>query len=262
MIGFYLKKNFCDGWDNMLQMLVVNLIFLLYTVTVCFFVSRVVSRNIALGVSFSILCFAGGMVLVFAYGSCAAAIADFGTPSIRDFFVAIPGAARDGFFFGLLCGVLLAAGFIGIPGYFSINNLVGFSLGIVLFWFEVIAALALQWFLPIRSLMHNTFGKCLKKSFIIFFDNPGFSIFIAFYSLILLILSVFLFFLLPSVTGILLAETNALRLRLYKYDWLEQHPEITSRREQKEVPWDKLIEEDRETLGPRKLKSFIFPWKD
>ena len=35
-----------------------------------------------------------------------------------------------------------------------------------------------------------------------------------------------------------------------------------TKKERRQIPWEELIYEDRETLGPRKLKSFIFPWKD
>ena len=66
----------------------------------------------------------------------------------------------------------------------------------------------------------------------------------------------------PSLAGISINKANALRLRLYKYDYLEKHPELTTKRDRKEIPWDELIQEDRDTLGPRKLRSFLFPWKD
>ena len=110
--------------------------------------------------------------------------------------------------------------------------------------------------------MHNDFKKCLKKSFIIFFDNAGFSVFMLLYNTVLLAMSVFLFFLLPSAAGITLALTNALRLRLYKYDWLENHPELKTRKEQKNIPWDELLQNDKDMVGHRSFKSFIFPWKE
>ena len=44
--------------------------------------------------------------------------------------------------------------------------------------------------------------------------------------------------------------------------YLEEHPELTTKKERKNIPWEELIYEDRETLGPRKLRSFLFPWKD
>jgi hypothetical protein len=84
---------------------------------------------------------------------------------------------------------------------------------------------------------------------------------VAIYNLVLIALSIFFIGLIPSMAGISIGNTNALRIRLYKYDYLEEHPEITGR-QRKKIPWEELIYEDRETLGPRKLRSFLFPWKD
>ena len=75
-------------------------------------------------------------------------------------------------------------------------------------------------------------------------------------------LSVLLIGLTPSIGGISIAKQNALRIRLYKYDYLEEHPELKTKKERRQIPWEELIYEDRETLGPRKLRSFLFPWKD
>ena len=74
-------------------------------------------------------------------------------------------------------------------------------------------------------------------------------------------LTIITFGLIPGLNGINLTCTNALRLLLYKYDWIEVNPTLT-RKEQKDVPWDDLLVNDRRTLGPRTLRSFIFPWKD
>ena len=67
---------------------------------------------------------------------------------------------------------------------------------------------------------------------------------------------------LPSFAGILINKANALRIRLYKYDYLEEHPEIKTKKERNYIPWDELIQDDKDALGPRKLRSFLFPWKD
>jgi len=111
-------------------------------------------------------------------------------------------------------------------------------------------------------LMHNNFKKCLKKCFIVFFDNTGFSIFMAFYNLVMIVLSVFFVGFVPSLAGILIADTNAMRLRLYKYDYLEEHPELKTKKERKQIPWEELLYDDKETLGPRNFKSFFFPWRE
>ena len=75
------------------------------------------------------------------------------------------------------------------------------------------------------------------------------------------------FLIVPGLNGILLSSTKALRLRLYKYDWIEKmsgtDPEFENNRDKRnEVPWDELLADDKESLGPRKLSSFVFPWKN
>ena len=262
MFLFYLKKNFYDGWDNVGQMVVVNLIILLYSALMFFAVGAASNLNTGLGFLVFVASCAGFAILVMAYGENAVAIANYETRSVKEYFSQIKSCAKDGFLFGALCGILISACFIGIPGYLSFKTTLGFILAVILFWIGVISLLALQWFIPLRSLLHNDFRKCLKKCFIIFFDNTFFSILVAFYTFLMIPLSVFLFFLIPSAAGILLAQINALRLRLYKYDYLEQHPELTTRDEQKDIPWDELIREDKECTGTRSLRSLIFPWKE
>ena len=144
---------------------------------------------------------------------------------------------------------------------FRSGKLIGIFFASCVFWLVFIAALSLQWFLPVKVLLKNDFKIALKKCFYIFFDNPGLSLFLFFYHCALAVLSVFLLGAAPGITGILLSLTNALRLLLYKYDYLDSHPEITGK-ERRKIPWDELLRNDRETLGPRTLRSFIFPWKD
>jgi len=260
MVFFYLKKNFCDGWDNLLSLLLPNLFMLLIVVGTYFLTGYVIESIPFLGVIIPAIGFLAVTVALFAFGSCAAKIANFKSVTFKEYLAEIKNVWKDGLLFGLLIGFLGVFAFFSIPFYFAQGTIFGFFLAAVLFWFLLICILALQYFLPLRSLMNNDFKKCLKKSFILFFDNPGFSIFLLFYTIILLVLSCVLFFMIPGFTGLLLAQTNALRLRLYKYDWYEAHPDLTPK-ERKHVPWDELIAEDYDTLGPRSLKSFIFPWK-
>ena len=93
-------------------------------------------------------------------------------------------------------------------------------------------------------------------------DNTGFSLFMAFYNLILIALSILPIGFFPSIAGINIAKLNAFRLRMYKYDYLDEHPELKTPRERRNIPWEELIFDDREALGPRKLRSFLFPWKE
>ena len=143
------------------------------------------------------------------------------------------------------------------------GNAVGVFFTLLVAVFALVCVMALQRFVPLYFLQEqNTFRKCLKKSFIIFFDNTLSSFAMLCYNAVLFALSLILFFLLPGVHGITLASMNALRLRLYKYDWLEEHPDfLTDRDKRADVPWAELLAADKETLGERKLTSFIFPWK-
>ena len=106
-------------------------------------------------------------------------------------------------------------------------------------------------------------GKPLpeKYRFLLFADNPGFSFSLALYNLVSLALSLFLALLMPGFAGVALASDDAMRLRMYKYDWLEQHPGLDARA-RKDIPWDELLAEDRELVGKRTLKGMIFPWKE
>ena len=47
-----------------------------------------------------------------------------------------------------------------------------------------------------------------------------------------------------------------------KYDYLEEHPELKTKKERKQIPWEELLYDDKETLGPRNFKSFFFPWRE
>lgn len=273
MFGFFVKKNFCDVWDNLLHTIVCNLVMLvlLFGAFVLYFVTgtsadgvKSISAYIALVFSCVVI-----SIFFFAEGDNAAKMANYETPRIKNFFTNIPSCLKDGTLFGLLIALLILVATTSIPYYFFMwipqdgtkGSIFGLLVMASVFWFLLISALSLQWFVPIRSLMHNNFKKCLKKSYIIFFDNMFFSIGVAIVNLINLCIMIFTLGLLDGTTDMLVTNTNALRLRLYKYDWYEVNPGMT-KEQRKDVPWEDLIAKDKRILGPRKFRSFIFPWKD
>ena len=264
MFIFILKKNFCDGWDNLLSVVMANLVFLFSLIGLVLLnglASKTGSQLVLVAaLLFSVIFIS---VLIFAYSDTAAHIANFDGIRMLDFFKAIPGVLKDASLFGLMNTAVFLISSFSIRYYIlETQTLLGFALGCALFWVDFFYLLAMQWFIPIRALMHNDFKKCFKKSFIILFDNTGFSLLMALYNLILLALSVACIGFFPSMTGLLIADTNALRILLYKYDYLEEHPELRTKRERRQIPWDDLLREDREILGPRPIRSFLFPWKD
>ena len=265
MIGFFLKKNFCDGWDNVLYLLVPNIIISLSSALAFFILSCLISLESSFALILTcaalIILLALVMVLAMAFSENAAEIANFSMPSIASYFRQIPKVFPDAFRYGALIGLLVVAGAIGIPVYNSMGGILGNALALLLLAFEIVFFLSLQWFVPLRALLHDNFSKCLKKCFIIFFDNTAFSIFMFFHNFILAALSFMIFTVLPGTCGIVLAQVNALRLRLYKYDWLDANPQFKSAKYRKNIPWDALLENDRTTLGPRPFKSFFMPYK-
>lgn len=271
MFTFFLKKNFCDGWDNFFFLVMSNAITIILLVGSYFAFTSAGDINPYLPNLAFVICFGILMVNLFAWGANAAKIADFCSPSFGVYISSLKSVWKIGFLFGaFVAAVLIIARFAlsyYISMYFTKDSLVGLLLTAALGWFLLVSVIALQWFIPLYFLQgNNGFKKCLKKSFIIFYDNIFFSVEVFIYNILIFVLSCAFFMIIPGLNGILLSSTNALRLRLYKYDWIEKmsetDPDFENNREKRnEVPWEELIADDRESLGPRKLLSFVFPWK-
>ena len=122
----------------------------------------------------------------------------------------------------------------------------------------IIFLIACQYFFPIYFGLDKRFTKILKKMFLIFFDNPLFSIGLVLVNIILSIASFFTALMVPGSASMSLLISVGLKLRLYKYDYLEENPDDIS----KKIPWDTLLVEDKEKIGKRTLKGMIFPWKE
>ena len=257
MIGFLIKKNFFDLWDNLFKVALINIGFIV-SLSFPVFIPPLLAQVPFLGMGIMLI----GILWCFVYLSAAAlslkALSDYSSFGFADFFANLKiiwpaGLILGGFaFLGyILCTVV-------IPFYLSMNSMVGLLLGAVIFWTLIVAVLALQFFYAVRARLDTKILKVIKKCFIIFFDNPLFCIFTLIHNLVLLVLSGFMAFLFPGPAGILLFLDEGLRLRLFKYDWLETNPDTDRRK----IPWDAILIDEREKTGTRSFKSFIFPWKD
>ncbi|MDR0597164.1 MAG: hypothetical protein LBG14_01495 [Treponema sp.] len=254
MFGFLIKKTFYDLWDNLFKIALINLGFL-----VLFLAGIILSPllNAApLSTGLMALCLLCCCVYLSAASLCLKALSDYGSFGFADFIRNLAAAWPAGLLLGLLCvlGFFLTA--VAIPFYFSLGSFAGLLLGCFLFWTMLTVSLALQFYLPIRSRLDTKPGKIIKKCFLILFDNTLFCILAGAVSLAILALSLPLFMLLPGPGGLLLFLDEALRLRLLKYDWLEANPG------RRKIPWNILLEEEREKTGNRSIKGLIFPWKN
>lgn len=257
MIGFLLKKTFFDIWDNLFRVALLNIGFLA-SVAIPVALPAVFAGVPVLAVAVLIV----GVLWCFVYlAACSAllkTISDYGSFGFADLLAALremwlPGLVLGGV--GLLLALFAST---ALPFYFSMKSPLGVFAAAVVFWSIVVVLLAFQYFFPVRVRLDRDLRKVVKKSFILFFDNPGLSIFAALHNVVLLALSAFLAFLMPGPAGILLFLDEALRLRLMKYDYLEANPGA----DRKKIPWDELLVEEREKTGTRTLRNFIFPWKD
>ena len=257
MIGFLIKKNFFDLWDNIFKIALINIGFL---VSLLFpaFIPPLFASIPFMGLALRLT----GFLWCFIYLAAAA----FSLKNISDY---------DGFGFaefldnikkfwpvGVFLGAIVFIGYIIfamiIPFYLSMNSRLGLLLAAVIFWTMVVMILSLQFFFAVRIRLDTNLFKAAKKCFIIFFDNPIFCVFTFIHNLILLPLSGFTAFLFPGPAGILLFLDQGLRLRLMKYDWLEANPDADRRK----IPWEVILIEEQEKTGKRSLKGIIFPWKD
>jgi uncharacterized membrane protein YesL len=257
MFGFLIKKTFFDMWDNMFRILLMNLGYIL-VLAFFFLLAPLFTALPGLFIATLVL----GIALLALYtgvvSKICAEIADYKQPGFADlarFF-------KESFASSLLLAAALAAYVfvvsIAFQFYGGLKSLAGPLAIALLFWVTVGWVFASQYFFPIQSRLDRKFRKIFRKTFLVFFDNPGFSIALFICSGIVLVLSVFTALLLPGLSTILLLWNAAFKLRLYKYDWLEQNPGSSK----KSIPWDALLVDDRERVGKRTIKGMIFPWKE
>ena len=257
MIGFLIKKNFFDLWDNLFKIALINIGFLV-SVALPVYIPVLLSSVPALGM---VVLFVG-ILWCFVYLSAAAlslkALSDYGNFGFAEFFANLKIVWPSGLVFGgiVFLGYILVT--VVMPFYMSIGSMLGLLLWAFILWTLIVSILALQFFFAVRSRLDTKIIKVIKKCFIIFFDNPMFCIFTLLHNMVILVLSVVVVFLFPGPAGVLLFLDEGLRLRLLKYDWLEANPDANRRK----IPWDALLIDEREKTGTRSLKSFIFPWKD
>jgi len=260
MIGFLIKKAFFDFWDNMFRMVLLNLGFIA-SLAIPVFLPGLVPVPVL-----SVLLFAAGLLWCFVYLSAVAltvkAVSDYGVFGFSDFLANLKEGWKTGLLLGIACFLIYTVAMNAVPFYLRMNSPFGLFLAAVIFWIVFTAICSLQFFFAIRARLDTKPVKIFKKSFIIFFDNPGFAVYSFLHSVVLLILSAVFALLLPGPAGVLLFLDEALRLRLLKYDWLEANPGEPGSKKRRKIPWDEILIDEREKTGTRSFRSFIFPWKD
>ncbi len=256
MFGFMIKKSFFDMWDNLIRIVILNLGFILAFAVIIYF--PLLFRDvpvlffIALGIGMAILFVYSGVV-----STMTSLIADYSKPEFKDFLPVLKATYPTSLFFALINLVLVILFQIAFRVYGGIQSFVGPLASSFLFWVLIFWVLAFQYFFSVQARLDKNFRKILKKMFLLLLDNPLFTVGLFIGTVITFAISAFTAFLLPGITSIFLWWNVALKLRLYKYDHLEEHPDA-----RRNIPWDALLTDDRERVGKRTLKGMIFPWKE
>jgi hypothetical protein len=257
MFGFLVKKAFFDLWDNLFRMLIMNLGFI--AVFGIFFLLAPLTTPVP--ILFFVTLAVGIAVLAVYTGAASrmcSEIADYRQPGFADFYRFVKETYPSSLLLALIVIVYAFIMSVAFGFYGGLKSLAGPLAIALLFWVTVAAVFSVQYFFPIQARMDRKFRKIARKCILLFFDNPGFSISLLLGALVTVVISVFTALLLPGISAVLLWWNVAFKLRLYKYDWLEQNPGANRRR----VPWDALLIEDRERVGKRTLRGMIFPWKE
>ena len=274
MLGFFFKKNFYDGWDNVLFIFVPNLILDLFFLIGggLFYLGTKVNgtAGIIIWGCTVLLVITAGSILSLAWAESAAKIADYESAEIKPFFTSLKTCIKDGILYGIVLFAVLLVSAAGIIFYFrpvsgATLPFIGLMAGSVFFWIMLTIISALFWYPSLRARMHNPFKKSIKKCFIILFDNIGSCVVLGIYNFFLLIISIIMVGLAPGLGGIGLSRVNFLRILLKKYDYLEiAEKEAAGKKPvfRNKIPWQELLKEDIEITGSRSLKSFFMPWKE
>lgn len=257
MILFFIKKVFFDTWDNLITIVLFNIGFSIILAGSSYI--AFLFEPAGTGYFLTII------IAVFLFNFYAAGVSGFmneliqgNSPEIKQIPEFIKKFWKSAVLISGISIIHIATIIIGFPFYFTIGGLPGLVGLVTLFWISVLWWVAVQYLFPAAAQLENNIKKQIKKSFILLLDNTFFSIFLAFHSVLILGFSFFTALLIPGITVILLAHQIALKLRLYKYDYLEENKEAS----RKSIPWDELLFEEKENLGTRTIKGMIFPWKE
>jgi len=261
MIGFLVKKSFFDGWDNLIRLVVMNLVYLVLFALILLLPTAWESLSpLALAALL-----VPGFFLIMLYtgflGPFLTGISRYQSLTLKEGWALFKKNLRTLLFFSALnLAVLILTG-ISLPFYMGLGGIPGTAGAGLVFWVLLFWLGSSQYFIPLLCQMGGGTLKNIKKGFLILLDNPGFSLFTMAGTVFIAAISVFTAFLIPGISKALLFQHEALKLRLLKYDYLEEQ-NSTAGPGRVDIPWDTLLAEDRENVGPRTLKGMIFPWKD
>lgn len=258
MISFLIKKAFFDMWDNLLTIFILNFGYILVVGAALYF-PYLMSFNIITW----IIAVAISIILFYLYTGTISFIArdmsDYKRASFKAFVTYFKETWKASLVISGITIVQFLILFVAVPFYLQMRlQLLGIAALSLIVWISIIWWISSQFYFPIHARLDTNIKKILKKSFVVFFDNTIFSLTLGIGTIAILVISGFTAFLLPGLTSLLLWHQVGLKLRMLKYDYIEENPEA----DKKKIPWDALLIDEKDRVGQRTLKGMIFPWKE
>jgi hypothetical protein len=257
MLKFLFKKTFIDIVDNLLDIILINVGMMI--LMLIFFVVPSLFQLSSLGL---FICHILGMVIINFYSSAVFRytlnFSDNKQNGIKIFLKYIKESWKQSLVNSLMIIILLTIIFYVIPFYFIKATMVHIVFGTLVFWIGFTILMARLYYYPVSFRLKKNIIKSIQTCLFLFFNNIGFTIFMALISFLILMLSLIFFFLFPGLSVFALWINICLKIRLYKYKYLAANKNSTKR---KKIPWNELISNDLEIIGKRTLKGIVFPWK-
>jgi uncharacterized membrane protein YesL len=254
---FLVKKTFFDMWDNMLTVFVLNIGFVLVG-ALALYLPFILNFNVALALGGTAI----GVVAFFLYTGAASLAArnmvDYQPTGWKEFIGYFKDTWKASLLFSAITIVQVFIIVVAFPFYANMGGFLGIIALALIFWVSVFWWIAGQFYYPIRARLDSQLKKVVRKSFVMLFDNTFFSLILAVGTIAIVVVSGFTAFLLPGITTVLIWHQGGMKLRLLKYDYLEENPEA----DRKKIPWDALLIDEKERVGHRTLRGMIFPWKE
>jgi uncharacterized membrane protein YesL len=257
MLLFTIRKTFFDMWDNLLWILLLNSIFLIITCGGGLLFLKVHSFGFLKG----LLLFTDVyLLIIFTCGSSffLNRIIDGDSPRIQDLVSGIKRNTVSGLLLSVF--IFFFSFFISyaFPFYLSMNNPLGYFLLFILSWVLFLTVYTLILYFPAAARYKTATYQTLQKSFFLFTENIGYSLFLTAVTLIIFLLSAATGYLIPGFAGILLLWNVGVKIIAHKKSHLESKPDEVNR----PVPWEELLQREIDRLGKRTLRGTIFPWKN
>lgn len=258
MFGHAIKKAFFDLWDHLFFALGVNLVFTLATLglaSLSFLFQGLgpLGLLLFLPLPFLLAAVLGGVATFWGRD-----IIVSGQPKFADFLGHLKASWKPSLAFSLVWLVLAAGVLFGVPFYSGLNQIGGLAFGVVMAWLAFFLGGLSLYYPGLNAQVEPSVRKLFKKASLLFLANPGTSFVMALVLVLSVVLSVVTFGFFPGILGISIWLQVCFKFLLAKYEWMEANPN----EDHKKVPWAVLLAEDMEKVGPRTLRSLIFPWKD